>query len=206
MPPRQHTQLIVPTMQLLTFACTLARQCFINEYVFAYAADERTQVAILRDQVAAALRAGDPVAALPLAIIASYQPLYSIPGFEALLARSWPGEIAELLTQQVREPLAERDLRNKIPQLTSIENDVSLLVQDQYEESPYPRWVKCAPDEITQPIDMRLRSDFPHARYVPIGRADGLDVLIAGCGTGQHARHDGSALYGRARPRSRSQP
>ena len=37
------------------------------------------------------------------------------------------------------------------------------------------------------PVDERLRSDFPHARYRPIERADGLDVLIAGCGTGQQA-------------------
>jgi Flp pilus assembly protein TadD/SAM-dependent methyltransferase len=172
---------------ILAFACTLARQCFINEYVFAYAADEQAKVAMLRDQVVAALRSGDAVAALPLAVIAAYEPLYSIPGSEALLARSWPGEIADLLAQQVREPLAERELRSKIPQLTTIENDVSLLVQNQYEESPYPRWVKCAPDEITQSVDKRLRNDFPHARYCPIERTDGLDVLIAGCGTGQQA-------------------
>ena len=128
----------------LAFACTLARQCFINEYVFAYAADEKVKVATLRDQVTAALQSGDPIAALPLAVIASYEPLYSIPGFDALLARSWSGDVADLLTQQIREPLAERDLRTNIPQLTPIENDVSLLVQNQYEESPYPRWVKCA--------------------------------------------------------------
>jgi tetratricopeptide (TPR) repeat protein/SAM-dependent methyltransferase len=182
---------------MLTFACTLARQCFINEYAFAYATDEQAKIATLRDEIAAALQSGAPVAALPLAVCASYEPLYSIPGFEALPARSWSGEIGELLTQQVREPLAQRDLRAKIPQLTPIENDVSLLVQNQYEESPYPRWVKCAPDEIALPIDERLRSDFPHARCLPIGRTDSLDVLIAGCGTGQQAvmtarRHAGA--------------
>ncbi len=37
----------------------------------------------------------------------------------------------------------------------------------------------------THPIDARMRSDFPHAPYRPIERADSLDVLIAGCGTGQ---------------------
>jgi tetratricopeptide (TPR) repeat protein/2-polyprenyl-3-methyl-5-hydroxy-6-metoxy-1,4-benzoquinol methylase len=171
----------------LTFACTLARQCFVNEYVFACSEDEQAKVEVLREQVAVALRSSGPVAALPLAVIASYEPLYSISGFEALLARSWPGDIDELLTQQVREPLAERALRNDIPRLTRIENDVSLLVQNQYEESPYPRWVKCAPDEVAMPIDARLRNDFPHAHYRPIGRSDGLDVLIAGCGTGQQA-------------------
>ena len=81
----------MPMMQSLTFSCTLARQCFINEYVFAYAADEQAKVAILRDQVAAALRSGDPVPALPLAIIASYEPLYSIPGFEALAGKIMAG-------------------------------------------------------------------------------------------------------------------
>jgi tetratricopeptide (TPR) repeat protein/SAM-dependent methyltransferase len=172
---------------VLIFSCTLARQCFINEYVFACAADEQAKVAILRDQVTAALRSGAPVSTLLLATIASYEPLYSVPGFEALLARSWPDEIADLLTQQVREPLAERGLRNSVPQLTPIENDVSLLVQNQYEESPYPRWVKCAPDEVTHSIDAKLRIDFPNAHYRPIGRSDGLDVLIAGCGTGQQA-------------------
>ena len=75
---------------IAAFACMLARQCFINEYVFAYAADEQAKVASLKDQAAAALRAGDPIAVLPLAVIASYEPLYAIAGFEALPARSWP--------------------------------------------------------------------------------------------------------------------
>ncbi len=52
----------------------------------------QAKVATLRDQVTAALQSGDPIAALPLAVIASYEPLYSIPGFEALLARSWSGD------------------------------------------------------------------------------------------------------------------
>jgi Flp pilus assembly protein TadD/SAM-dependent methyltransferase len=171
----------------LKVCCALARQCFINEYVFAYAPDEQAQVARLREHVAAALRSSDPVAALPLAILAAYEPLYSIPGFEALLQSAWPRDIDDLLTQQVREPLAERQLRDAMPRLTPIENGVSLLVQNQYEESPYPRWTKCAPDEVTQPIDERLRNDFPHARRHPLGRTDRVDMLIAGCGTGQQA-------------------
>jgi 2-polyprenyl-3-methyl-5-hydroxy-6-metoxy-1,4-benzoquinol methylase len=169
----------------LSFVCTLARHCFINEYVFACTTDETAQVAALRDQVSAALRAGDPIAPLSLAVIAAYEPLNSLSDRAALLARSWPDDIADLLIQQVREPMAERDLRAAIPQLTPIDDNVSRLVREQYEESPYPRWVKCAPDEMTHPIDKRMRSDFPHARYRPIERTDNLDVLIAGCGTGQ---------------------
>lgn len=169
----------------LSFICTLARHCFINEYVFACAADETERVATVRDQVIAALRSGDPIAPSSLALIACYEPLYSLADSAALLARSWPGEIADLLVQQIREPQAERDLRGTIPQLTAIDDDVSRLVREQYEESPYPRWVKCAADETAHPIDARMRNDFPHARYRPIERTEHLDVLIAGCGTGQ---------------------
>jgi Flp pilus assembly protein TadD/SAM-dependent methyltransferase len=169
----------------LSFVCTLARHCFINEYVFACTADETAKVATLRDQVLAALRSGDPIAPLSLALVAAYEPLYSLPDSAALLARSWPDEIAGLLIQQVREPLAERALRDGIARLTPIDDDVSRLVRDQYEESPYPRWVKCAPNETAYPIDARMRSVFPGARYRPTERTDRLDVLIAGCGTGQ---------------------
>ncbi len=169
----------------LAFACMLARHCFANEYVFACAEDEAAQVALLRDRVVAALRSGEPIAALALALIASYAPLYVIPEYESLLARPWAGEIDDLLTQQIREPLAQRALRNGIPRLTPIDDDVSLLVQNQYEESPYPRWVKCAADQNADAIDVTMQRDFPHARYRPIGRTGRLDVLIAGCGTGQ---------------------
>jgi tetratricopeptide (TPR) repeat protein/2-polyprenyl-3-methyl-5-hydroxy-6-metoxy-1,4-benzoquinol methylase len=169
---------------VLTFCCMLARQCFVNEHVFAHAADEQAKVETLRDQVAAALRSGDTVAPLTLAIIASYQPLYSIPGFEALLTRSWSSDVDDLLTQQIREPLAERTLRSKVPLLTPIENDVSVAVRSQYEESPYPRWVKFSAQEVAHSLDESLRRDYPHSRYRPIVQSDGLDVLIAGCGTG----------------------
>ena len=37
------------------------------------------------------------------------------------------------------------EIRAAIPRLTPIENDVSLLVTQQYMENPYPRWVKPAP-------------------------------------------------------------
>ena len=52
---------------------------------------------------------------------------------------------------------------------------------------PYPRWVK--PSSVGQPtaIDWYLRSQFPGVSIRPVQHAESLDVLIAGCGTGQHA-------------------
>ena len=48
-----------------------------------------------------------------------YEPLHALAIAPALLDRSWTLAIDELLTQQVREPGREIELRDTIPQLTS---------------------------------------------------------------------------------------
>ena len=60
---------------------------------------------------------------------------------QALLDRPWPEAVTRLLVQQVREPAEEQQLRSSIPVLTTIEDSVSVLVRQQYEENPYPRWI-----------------------------------------------------------------
>jgi Flp pilus assembly protein TadD/2-polyprenyl-3-methyl-5-hydroxy-6-metoxy-1,4-benzoquinol methylase len=158
-----------------TFAAALAQQCFINDYVFAAGADEL-----------AAARAIVPDSATPLQLLllAAYFPLHSAPHAERLLERSWPAAVEVVLTQQVREPLRERSLRAEIPRLTDIERPVSRLVQDQYEQSPYPRWVRAAP-QTQDTIANFLGGKFPHAGF---DRSIKLsDILIAGCGTGQRS-------------------
>jgi SAM-dependent methyltransferase len=61
-----------------------------------------------------------------------------------------------------------------MPALTEIDGEVSRSVRQQYEENPYPRWVKPA---------------LPQQHTLLAGRQPGQtpDVLIAGCGTGLSA-------------------
>src|SRR5579862_3660396 len=124
----------------LAFFCALAQQCFLNEYIFALGDTERTQVQQVEDRIVAALKADAEIAPLDLIVAASYLPLQSLPGAPSLLARAWPNAIDRLLTQQIREPLEEEADRKSIAALTPIDDAVSLQVQNQYEESPYPRW------------------------------------------------------------------
>src|SRR5262249_30758469 len=35
-------------------------------------------------------------------------------------------------------------------------------------------------------LDEHLRSQFPSAPFRPLGNPDGIDILVAGCGTGRH--------------------
>ncbi len=155
----------------LAFYCAVARQCFVNEYVFSATEAETDEAQRLRAALEKALESGEPFPALWPIVVGAYYPLHTLAKADALLARSWPQPVAALLIQQVKEPAEERQIATTIPALTAIDGEVSRLVRQQYEESPYPRWVKAGPPG--QPAILFERRPEQVA-----------DVLIAGCGTG----------------------
>lgn len=186
---------IVSDPAALDFFCALARQCFINEYVFDETDTERATVDRLCNELVEALRSNGEIDPLSLVAMAAYQPLHRIPDCEALLARSWPDAIDGLLTLQVREPVAEQNLRTGMPRLTEIDDGVSVRVQQQYEENPYPRWIKSAPDANPRHADGLFKAKFPNAEYRPLEKVS-VDALIAGCGTGQQVVDIATSITG----------
>jgi 2-polyprenyl-3-methyl-5-hydroxy-6-metoxy-1,4-benzoquinol methylase/Tfp pilus assembly protein PilF len=181
---------------LLPLACALARQCFINEYVFDRTDDEERRALALRDQLAAAAAAVADIPDLWPAVVAAYFPLHAVPGADLLGERAWAPDIAALVTQQIREPREEQQIRRTIPQLTAIEDEISLRVRQQYEENPYPRWLRVAAVAEPVTIEQQLRRQFPFARIRAREQRHDLDVLIAGCGTGQQPIETARELAG----------
>jgi len=171
----------------LTFFSALACQCFINEYVFSHTEDEIQKASKLRASLVAALEARTGVPVLWPVAVAAYFPLCSLPPATRILDGQWPKAVTNVLIQQVREPLEELQDRGTIPQLTEIADEVSRLVQNQYEENPYPRWVKSAPVLKSRNIVEYLCQEFPMTAFKRHGRTGRIDILIAGCGTGQHS-------------------
>jgi len=164
------------------FASALAQQCFINDYVLAAGKDELAAAAEARAKVETA----DSATPAQLLMVAAYFPLHRLANAARLLERRWPDPVEAVLTQQVREPLQELRLRADISRLTGIENPVSLLVQQQYEENPYPRWVRASPDT-PDTIGNFLSGKFPLSRFERPAGGGPQDILIAGCGTGQRS-------------------
>jgi 2-polyprenyl-3-methyl-5-hydroxy-6-metoxy-1,4-benzoquinol methylase len=177
-----------PDGRVLAFCCALAQQCFINEYIFAAAPDEDAQADRLKTELGEALASGTAIAPMRLAALAMYRPLHALPNAKALLAREWPPALDEVVTQQLREPLAELALRSTIAPLTPIEDDVSQRVRQQYEENPYPRWVNAAGGINPLSLDATLRAKFPTAAFTPLEKIEAVDILVAGCGTGLGAQ------------------
>jgi tetratricopeptide (TPR) repeat protein len=69
---------------LLGFSCALARQCFINEYVFDLSGAEGALARERRDALVASLDGAAAPAPLLLAVVASYFPLHGIAGARSI--------------------------------------------------------------------------------------------------------------------------
>jgi SAM-dependent methyltransferase len=173
---------------ILVFCAALAQQCFINEYILTETPLETEQVGQLRTLVTTALARDEALPPLRLLAVAMYLPLYGIANARSLIERKWPPAVEAVVTQQVREPLEEQQLRASIPALTPIGDGVTAQVRQQYEENPYPRWVRLGPPPSPlRVLDDYIRQLFPAAPFRPVGHQDRLDALVAGCGTGRHA-------------------
>jgi len=103
------------------------------------------------------------------------------------LERPWPEAIDKLLSQQVREVDEERRIRTTIPRLTPIEGETTAAVRRQYEENPYPRWVMAASPPEPMAVDDYFKMSYPLSPFRPLGRQARVDILIAGCGSGEHS-------------------
>jgi Tfp pilus assembly protein PilF/2-polyprenyl-3-methyl-5-hydroxy-6-metoxy-1,4-benzoquinol methylase len=168
----------------LQFYAALAQQCFINEYIFDCDDDERAAAAACRTKLLALLDAKAVVPPLLLLAVAAYFPLYTLPEPGRLLAANQQGRVEDVLRQQVREPLEEQALRAGIRCLTPITHGVSEKVRAQYEQNPYPRWVKLPIHASALRFNHELRRTLPLAPFTPLHDDSQPEVLIAGCGTG----------------------
>jgi len=173
--------------RLLEFCSALARQCFNNEYVFKEGPDERELVERQRKLLADALEGQGAIPPLRLVAMASYRPLSLLPQAGRLLERTWPAAVDKLLTQQIREVDEELRMRASIRRLTPIEGETTAAVRQQYEENPYPRWVVASSQPEPMAVDDYFKANFPFSPFRPLGRRSSVDILIAGCGSGEHS-------------------
>lgn len=167
---------------LTQLLCALAHQCFINEYVFAQTEEETGLAGELRDLLVRRFTGSGDIAPALLAAVGAYVPLHVLPAAPAMARHRWPEPAAGLVRQQIAEPLQDADAAAAIGALTPIDDSLSLRVMQQYAENPYPRWT-------VDPL-VALRAAWRSPPAVPSDGPGAIrDILIAGCGTGQHVFH-----------------
>jgi tetratricopeptide (TPR) repeat protein/2-polyprenyl-3-methyl-5-hydroxy-6-metoxy-1,4-benzoquinol methylase len=171
----------------LSFYVALALHCFINEYVFFESPEETLLIDKLENKIAVLLANNKPVPSLWVALLGSYHPLHIFSWSDQLSQSNSTKSIQKILTQQIDDVREEQQLRSEIKVLSSINDDVSQLVREQYEENPYPRWIN--PNLSPNPKSIRtvleeLKIDFDRDKQQ---FSNHPEILIAGCGTGQHS-------------------
>jgi SAM-dependent methyltransferase len=171
---------------LFDFALALARQCQINEHVWAVSAEEARRVEEL-GVVADRLLAGDPSEGRKLLLGALYQPLARLLGDELGPQQAEairPRALRDVVVQDLAAAADERRRRARMSRIGSVADATARAVAQQYEASPYPRWTSVG---LITPARLRrgLGQHFTAAELAFLDRP--FEVLIAGCGTGQQA-------------------
>lgn len=141
----------------LSIAYVLARYCHRTEYVFYVTDEEKALLSNLasteEDQV----------------LLACYQPIQNADIVQGA-SQSWK----DLANEQTQARKIIQQHRGTINRITPISDDISLLVQSQYEKYPYPAWDTAKPGFVNE------------GEKAAAGKPGAL-ILNAGCGTGKEA-------------------
>ncbi len=162
----------------------IASQCFINEYIYSYENVELNALTKIKKKIYSnfdqKLHSDN---SLLITCLAAYKSLnlYKFP-IKILDIEC----ISDLIKQQISEPKKEQQLKKELLS-KKIENFISLKVKNQYENNPYPRWNKTAltnnpkiPNDFFKSLELNFINK-------SIKNWQNIEVLVAGCGTGQHA-------------------
>ena len=162
----------------------IASQCYINEYIYQIKAEEKLVLIELEKGLKNKFEINDVnKTILKVALLASYKQLVEFDLPAEIL--NIP-EIKDLVDQQINNSQIEINIQKNIKS-KEIKNLVSQKVKIQYEKNPYPRWVKIALKTTPEiPVKHFNNLNLNFSREL-INDWDNINVLVAGCGTGQHA-------------------
>ena len=180
----KNVEKIEATPEHIYFLSTLSLQCFTNEYVYVESDEETHLVGELQAEISQALAQSEQPEAVRILCLASYRSLHRYDWCRKLKALD---SLEEVKKRLIEEPNLEKTIAKDIPVLGEISDDVSLKVREQYEQNPYPRWVKLGVSIEAKPIgaicdELKLQLYSENIKNVA-----SPSILIAGCGTGQHS-------------------
>ena len=169
--------------RVLAFQSSLAIQSFVNEFLYYETEEETIEIKKLEQEIAVSVAQNLDVPANAIACLGSYRLLFNYDWISKI--KPTPA-LKKLLKTHVCHLYEEKKIRRTIKTLNPITQEVSLAVQEQYETNPYPRWINTrlvgtpkTTNELTKELKLDLMDEDSFSEQP--------DILIAGCGTGQHA-------------------
>lgn len=160
---------------VLDFLSSLAVQCWYNDFIYFETTEDKENlqnlIAHIEQNVIPSKKIDVNEAKL-LALAFCFKPLYEILPIDKKIefSAAYKKTMAPLLKAQFENPKYELSLIPKIKSFTEIEDDTSKAVQKMYESRPYPRWTSVNSTKASEALKKISQN---------------IEILVAGCGTGQ---------------------
>lgn len=185
-----------PSLAQFELACSLANYFFTTEYLPDMDQAEFQYQKQLREECEHLLASAKTLTmeqAYRFVLLAQYQSLDTLNSSERLTSLADKLNIKSFswLTQELCEVLLkEKALAATVASFSATSDAVSLLVKEQYEENPYPRWRNTRTEENVAKNPAALVHELlPYSKKMDFPIPEHTDILIAGCGTGRQSIH-----------------
>ncbi len=168
----------------INFLISLSMQCFLNEYIYNKSKDEIEKVKKIDERIKNNLRKNNKINDLDILCLSCYEPLNNFSWSNKI---KFSDKLKEIFELHLNQNEIENQISKSIKSISKVEDHVSIKVKKQYEENPYPRWenlgLSIEPRNVKDVInDSGLNLDLQKIKI-----SESPEILIAGCGTGQHA-------------------
>ncbi len=168
----------------MDFLISLSMQCFLNEYIYGKSKDEIEKINKINERIKKNLKENKKISDLDILCISYYEPLTNFSWSNKI---KFSDKLKEIFELHLNQNKIENRISKSIKSISKVKDQVSIKVKEQYEENPYPRWenlgLSIEPRNIKDVInDSDLNLDLKK-----ITNSESPEILIAGCGTGQHA-------------------
>ena len=181
------------TPEFIYFLSTLSLHCFTNEHVYVEKDEETELVKNLETEITQTISKSEQPETKKILCLASYRLLHQYNWCQKLETLDI---LEEVKSRLIEEPYTERVIISEISILGEISNNVSNKVRSQYEENPYPRWIKMGIPSKAKLISEISNEENLHLHSKSIKNVIAPDILVAGCGTGQHSIGTASRFSG----------
>lgn len=163
---------------LIKIAVSLSVYCYQTEFIFYESDEEKEKIDAFKNKIENG--STETINLYGLCALSCYRPLHTLKNSDELgTILTAHDETAIIARTHIDEHKNLEANKVNIKQLTSIDDDVSRKVQEQYEDFPYPRWGNYATSAFSREIyDQTVEG------YLKGKKAD---ILVAGCGTGREA-------------------
>ncbi len=171
----------------LNLTTSLSIQCFVNEYVFYESEEDTSNILELEKKIEKEFESQEKLYINNIIALSLFRPISKYKWVEKIDSKNLDDRIKKLFKIQIEEVFKEATISKSIKKIKIISNDVSKLVRNQYEENPYPRWIKTGFPEksislkdLNESLSLQKNKNKYQNKKI-------TKVLIAGCGTGQQS-------------------